>query len=279
MAPIKIRGRAAASIVMAIAVGACSSAGTPRSASTTSRPATPSSGAAAPAPTPAALAADAYVWGLPLVVSMRTAQTFARLIGVNHLFNQQKLSAPGRGIVVAPNVDTLYSIAVIDLRSGPVVLTVPAIHDRYYTYQFLDMYTESFAYVGTRATAGAAGSWIVAPPGWAGAVPVGDHLIRDDTAGVSARPVPRQRRERSADSPGGHGAGAARASGVERGTLISGRPIARRAAGHTPECPQCGSSVLRRVGRGLGRRPGADRRRPRGPRPLRTARRRTRPPS
>jgi len=191
MAPIKIRGRAAASsstvmvslsIVMAIAVGACSSAGTPRSASTTSRPATPSSGGAAPAPTPAALAADAYVWGLPLVVSMRTAQTFARLIGVNHLFNQQKLSAPGRGIVVAPNVDTLYSIAVIDLRSGPVVLTVPAIHDRYYTYQFLDTYTESFAYVGTRTmTPPAAGSWIVAPPRWAGAVPVGDHLIRATT--------------------------------------------------------------------------------------------------
>jgi hypothetical protein len=70
---------------------------------------------------------------------------------------------------------------VIDLRSGPVVLTVPAIHDRYYTYQFLDMYTESFAYVGTRATAGAAGSWVIAPIGWAGAVPVGDHLIRATT--------------------------------------------------------------------------------------------------
>jgi hypothetical protein len=192
MAPIKIRGRAAASlstvmaslsIVMAIAVGACSSAGTPRSASTTSRPAPPSSGVATPASTstPAALAADAYVWGLPLVVSMRTAQTFARLIGVDRLFNQQKLSGPGRGVVVAPNVDTLYSIAVIDLRSGPVVLTVPAIHDRYYTYQFLDMYTESFAYVGTRATAGAAGSWVIAPIGWAGAVPVGDHLIRATT--------------------------------------------------------------------------------------------------
>jgi hypothetical protein len=190
MAPIEIRGRAAASlstvmtslsIVMAIAVSACSSSGAPRSASTTSPPAPPSSSVATPAPTPAALAADAYVWGLPLVVSMRTAQTFARLIGVNHLFNQQKLSAPGRGIVVAPNVDTLYSIAVIDLRSGPVVLTVPPIHDRYYTYQFLDMYTESFAYVGTRATAGAGGSWVVAPPGWAGAVPVGDHLIRATT--------------------------------------------------------------------------------------------------
>src|SRR5512135_1432266 len=38
------------------------------------------------------LAADAYVWGSPLVISMRTVQTFARLLGVNHLTAQQALS-------------------------------------------------------------------------------------------------------------------------------------------------------------------------------------------
>jgi hypothetical protein len=123
----------------------------------------------------------AYVWGLPLVVSMRTAQLFARSIGVDHLFNQRNLSGPGTGLVVAPNADTLYSTAVLDLRLGPMVLTVPAIHDRYYTYQFLDMYTESFAYVGTRATAGAAGSWVVTPPGWVGTLPTADHVIHAPT--------------------------------------------------------------------------------------------------
>ena len=135
---------------------------------------------AKPKPT-VALAAQAYVWGLPLVVSMRTAQMFSKLVGIDHLVNQSKLTGPGPQIVVAPNVDTLYSVAVLDLRRGPEILTVPEIHDRYYAYQFLDMYTQSFAYVGTRATAGRAGSWVIVAPGWHGRVPAGDSLIRSST--------------------------------------------------------------------------------------------------
>jgi len=33
-----------------------------------------------------------------------------------------------------------------------VVIVVPPIPDRYYTFEFLDAYTNDFAYVGTRAT-------------------------------------------------------------------------------------------------------------------------------
>jgi len=130
---------------------------------------------------PADVAAEAYVWGSPLVVSMRTAREFAQLFGVNHLYNEQQLSDPGIRIIVAPNVDTLYSVALLDLREGPLVLTVPAIHDRYYCYEFLDTYTEAFAYIGTRATKGVAGSWLVVPPGWTGPVPAGDHVVRSST--------------------------------------------------------------------------------------------------
>jgi hypothetical protein len=149
------------------------------------------SGGGAPSPSPqvestssqdaSTIAADAYVWGLPLVVTMRTMQTLAPAIGVNHLFAQQQLSDPATRVIVAPNVDTLYDVTVLDLSSGPVVLTVPEIRDRYYTFEFLDMYTEAFAYVGTRATGGAAGSWVIAPPGWDGALPPADHLISAPT--------------------------------------------------------------------------------------------------
>jgi len=134
-----------------------------------------------PPPGARTLASDAYVWGSPLVVSMRTVQTFARLIGVNRLYPQQQLTDPQTRLIVAPNVDTLYSVAVLDLRDGPVVLSVPEIHDRYYTYQFLDMYTESFAYVGTRATGGVAGSWVIAAPGWSGTGPTGAQVIHAST--------------------------------------------------------------------------------------------------
>jgi hypothetical protein len=127
------------------------------------------------------LAAEGYVAGYPLVVSMRTMQRLGGLLGVNTLFWQRALSGPSNRDVVAPNRDTLYSIAVLDLRSEPMALTLPEVTDRYFTYQFLDMWTESFAYVGTRETGGRAGTWVVVPPGWEGTVPEGADVLRSST--------------------------------------------------------------------------------------------------
>jgi hypothetical protein len=127
------------------------------------------------------LAAEGYVAGHPLVVSMRTMQRLGGLLGVNTLFWQRALSGPPNRDVVAPNRDTLYSIAVLDLRSEPMALTLPEVTDRYFTYQFLDTWTESFAYVGTRETGGRAGTWVVVPPGWEGTVPEGADVLRSST--------------------------------------------------------------------------------------------------
>src|SRR5260370_41272121 len=100
------------------------------------------------------LAAEAFVWCYPLVVSQRTMQTLGGLVGVNTLFNQLMLSNASTRLVVSPNQDTLYSVAVLDLRSEPMVLTVPDVSDRYWTYQFLDPWTDSVQYIGTRTTSG-----------------------------------------------------------------------------------------------------------------------------
>jgi len=130
------------------------------------------------------LAAEAYVAGYPLVVSERTMQRLGGLLGVNNLYWQNALSGPENRIIVAPNRDTLYSIGVLDLRSEPMVLTLPEVTDRYYTYQFLDAWTESFAYVGTRATDGRAGTWVVTPPGWEGELPDGAEQLESPTPQV-----------------------------------------------------------------------------------------------
>jgi hypothetical protein len=176
--------RRVVALVLALALAATSACagGDRRSAD---RDATDRSSAGAPegrdAPDPVTLASDVYVAGYPMVVSMRTLQRFAGLIGVNRLFWQTELAGPGSRTVVAPNRDTLYSIAVLDLRAGPVALTLPEITDRYYTYQFLDVWTESFAYIGTRATGGRAGTWVIAPPGWDGTAPAGTEVIEATT--------------------------------------------------------------------------------------------------
>jgi hypothetical protein len=130
------------------------------------------------------LAAEAYVAGYPLVVSMRTMQRLGGLADVNRLTWQGSLSGPESRIVVAPNRDTLYSFAVLDLRSEPMVLTLPEVTDRYFAYQLLDAWTESFAYIGTRATGGRAGTWVITPPGWRGEVPEGAETIEATTSHV-----------------------------------------------------------------------------------------------
>jgi hypothetical protein len=129
---------------------------------------------AAPAPAdPAEAARQAFFAGYPLVVTTRTLQTFAGLVGVNRLYVAAKLSDPSSQYVVAPNRDTVYAIAVLDLRAGPQIVTLPAIPDRYHVLQFLDAWMGAFALLGTRASQGRGGRWAVVPPGWEGTLPAG----------------------------------------------------------------------------------------------------------
>jgi hypothetical protein len=164
--------KASAALACALAVSACSHA---------SDAGAPSDAGADVAIDPS-LAAEAFVWGYPLVVSERTMQNVALLVGVNTLFNQNALAdATTPRLIVSPNQDTLYSIAVLDLRSEPMVLSVPDVTDRFWTYQFLDAWTDSFRYIGTRATSGKGGTFVIAPPGWSGATPPGAELITAPT--------------------------------------------------------------------------------------------------
>lgn len=129
-------------------------------------------------------AADAFVWGYPLVVTERVLQSLAPLTPVNHLTFQPTRSDASTRIVVAPNTDTLYAVGPLDLRGGPYALTLPAIRDRYYSFQLLSAYTDSFGYIGTRATHASAGTWVITPPGWHGSLPRGVTRISSPTIQV-----------------------------------------------------------------------------------------------
>ena len=76
--------------------------------------------------------------------------------------------------IVTPNSDTLYCQTQFDLKKEPVVVVVPPIAaDRYNTFQFLDAYTNDFAYLGTRTTGSNDGTYLLAGPDWNGQVPQG----------------------------------------------------------------------------------------------------------
>jgi len=130
---------------------------------------------------PEDIATLAYIWGFPLVTMERQ---------FNYVTSPNVPPGPGRGPVnsiscarelinasftdvVTPNADTLYCTIQFDLTNEPVVVVIPPISDRYSTFQFIDAYTNNYAYLGQRATKGTGGTYLVAGPDWNGHVPEG----------------------------------------------------------------------------------------------------------
>jgi hypothetical protein len=72
------------------------------------------------------------------------------------------------------NHDTLLTVGWLELKTGPLVLHVPDMHDRYYSVQFTDPSKNTvFDYVGKRTTGTQAGDYLITGPGWKGQVPDG----------------------------------------------------------------------------------------------------------
>ncbi len=136
------------------------------------------------------IARDAYIYGFPMVDSYRIQYSYfvdtsnAEYKGPwNTIHNTSRVYTPADKTVQTPNSDTPYSFIGADLRAEPLVLTVPEIDNgRYYSVQFIDMYTFNFAYVGSRATGNRAGSFLLAGPKWVGVRPEGvTAVIRSET--------------------------------------------------------------------------------------------------
>jgi hypothetical protein len=124
-----------------------------------------------------AAAAAAYVYGMPQEILLQTIKGYVH----NEIVNVNALATPTTRGVVSPNVDTAYSVAWIDLTTGPLVVNVPNTGGRFYTFQFMDAYTNAFAYVGTGSTGTKAGAYALVPPGWSGTLPAGVKEIKSPT--------------------------------------------------------------------------------------------------
>ncbi|MEI8156001.1 MAG: DUF1214 domain-containing protein [Burkholderiales bacterium] len=93
------------------------------------------------------------------------------------------LATPGAAIDFTPNNDTVYGLAWLDLSQGPVLMTIPAVPDRYWTVQATDWALNSFAYVGQRLQS-KPGTYAYVAPGWKGDLPVGVTRLEAPTNGV-----------------------------------------------------------------------------------------------
>jgi len=114
-----------------------------------------------------AMGKEAYLYGFPISEFNLIRKADLKLNApMNVLTNAQKLAVAGAEGVVAPNNDTLYTLAQIDLTKGPVVLKVPKMGSRYWTFEFLEPYTNVVGYIGKRLNGSGGGTWAIE---WSGA--------------------------------------------------------------------------------------------------------------
>ena len=135
---------------------------------------------------PITAAIDAYIYGYPLIsvdVVARQATNVAApeesRAPANQIGSRDAFPGPDFKRVVAPNVDTLYSIAHLDLTAEPLVFQWPALGQRYFLFPFLDAWTNVIVTPGSRTTGQGPGTLILAGPDWDGATPAGIDLPDD----------------------------------------------------------------------------------------------------
>src|SRR3954447_22219740 len=128
-----------------------------------------------------AIAEEGFVYGLPIVMNYAVMYEYAvdRSSGqykgpFNTISNEARVFTYKDTAVITPNSDTPYSIAWLDLRAEPYVLSVPAVEkSRYYSVVLCDGNTFNYGYIGSRATGSDAGDYLVVGPDWKGQTPAG----------------------------------------------------------------------------------------------------------
>ena len=132
-------------------------------------------------PTAAAIAHDAFIYGYPTVDLYNILYKYAGdpsspeyKAPLNKLYNTRHVATPQDKTIVAPNCDTPYSYAWLDLRAEPMVLSIPPFEpNRYVSLMLVDLYTYIVGYVTPRTNGSAGGDFLVAGPDWQGSTPSG----------------------------------------------------------------------------------------------------------
>ncbi|MBS0483475.1 MAG: DUF1254 domain-containing protein [Proteobacteria bacterium] len=126
----------------------------------------------------------AFLYAYPLYEIARTGQNRAAAPGFNRIGARAALSDHTSRQITAPNNDTVYSSAQLELSGGPVEVFSPTDTKRYFNITFMDAFTDNFAGIGTRLTNGQGGTFWVVGPQWTGTAPAGVTVFRSSTNDV-----------------------------------------------------------------------------------------------
>jgi len=126
------------------------------------------------------LATDAYIFGYPLVTMEMTRRVMTNVAKpegtrapMGQLIKMREYPNASFRDVTAPNADTLYTTAFLDVGEEPWVLSVPDMKDRYFLLPMLDGWTNVFQVPGKRTTGTGAQTFAITGPGWSGRLPDG----------------------------------------------------------------------------------------------------------
>jgi hypothetical protein len=126
------------------------------------------------------IATEAYIYGYPLVtveMTRRVATNTVRPVGLHGPMGQfasaREYPTAAFKDVTAPNADTLYSSAFLDLSKEPYILSLPDEKGRYYLMPMLSAWTDVFQVPGKRTTGTKTQKYAITGPGWKGTLPEG----------------------------------------------------------------------------------------------------------
>jgi len=136
------------------------------------------------------IAEEGFIYGLPIVMNYAIEYDYSidknsgqYKAPFNQIKNEPNVATWKDTAVISPNSDTPYSLLFADLRSEPLILSVPVVEkSRYYTVQLIDGNTFIYGYIGSRTTGSDSGKYMIAGPDWKGETPAGiDKVFRSGT--------------------------------------------------------------------------------------------------
>ena len=137
--------------------------------------------AVAQTPDARAIARDGFIYGYPLVLMEVTRRIVTQSAPVGTFVHMLSGPTPPFRIVVAPNGDTRYSSAWVDVSQEPQVLHVPDPSGRYFVAEVMDAWTDVIADPTTRIPNAAPADYAIVGPGWKGTLPPGVRIVRSPT--------------------------------------------------------------------------------------------------
>lgn len=135
------------------------------------------------------IANEAYIYGYPLVTMEMTRRVMTNVekpegtrAPMGSLVRMRHYPSAAFRDVTAPNADTLYTTAWVDVGQEPWVLSLPDANGRYFLMPMLDGWTDVFQVPGKRTTGTKAQKYAITGPGWKGTLPRGVIEYRSPTS-------------------------------------------------------------------------------------------------